>query len=114
MPALECFPADAFRRSSIACLSARGAWSGGTGHRRTYRRCAKRSRAVSAGSRENMLVLAGAQQGLDLLARCLIDPGDTVVVDRPGYLGAITRSAPPARGSSAGTSPVTISTSSKI
>jgi len=34
-------------------------------------------------------VLAGAQQGLDLLARCLIDPGDAVVVDRPGYLGAI-------------------------
>ena len=24
-----------------------------------------------------------------MLARCLIDPGDTVVVDRPGYLGAI-------------------------
>src|SRR5439155_1042110 len=31
----------------------------------------------------------GAQQGLDLLARCLIDPGDAVVLDRPGYLGAI-------------------------
>src|SRR5437868_10513410 len=41
------------------------------------------------GQPENVLVLAGAQQGLDLLARCLIDPGDTVVVDRPGYLGAI-------------------------
>jgi DNA-binding transcriptional MocR family regulator len=36
-----------------------------------------------------VLVLAGAQQGIDLLVRCLIDPGDTVVVDRPGYLGAI-------------------------
>jgi DNA-binding transcriptional MocR family regulator len=36
-----------------------------------------------------VLVLAGAQQGLDLLVRCLIDPGDTVIVDRPGYLGAI-------------------------
>ena len=34
-------------------------------------------------------MLAGAQQGLDLLARCLIDPGDAVVIDRPGYLGAI-------------------------
>ena len=34
-------------------------------------------------------MLAGAQQGLDLLARCLIDPGDAVIVDRPGYLGAI-------------------------
>ena len=36
-----------------------------------------------------MLVLGGAQQGLDLLARCLVDPGDAVIVDRPGYLGAI-------------------------
>ena len=34
-------------------------------------------------------MLAGAQQGLDLLARCLIDPGDAVIIDRPGYLGAI-------------------------
>jgi DNA-binding transcriptional MocR family regulator len=41
------------------------------------------------GQPQNVLVLAGAQQGLDLLARCLVDPGDTVIVDRPGYLGAI-------------------------
>ena len=33
--------------------------------------------------------VVGAQQGLDLLARCLIDPGDAVIMDRPGYLGAI-------------------------
>jgi DNA-binding transcriptional MocR family regulator len=26
---------------------------------------------------------------MDLLARCLIDPGDAVIMDRPGYLGAI-------------------------
>jgi DNA-binding transcriptional MocR family regulator len=38
---------------------------------------------------ESVLVLAGAQQGLDLLARCLVDPGDAVIIDRPGYLGAI-------------------------
>jgi 2-aminoadipate transaminase len=41
------------------------------------------------GRPDNILVLAGAQQGLDLLARCLIDPGDAVIVDRPGYLGAL-------------------------
>jgi 2-aminoadipate transaminase len=39
--------------------------------------------------RDSVLILSGAQQGLDLLARCLIDPGDAVVLDRPGYLGAI-------------------------
>jgi DNA-binding transcriptional MocR family regulator len=41
------------------------------------------------GEPEHILVLAGAQQGLDLLARCLIDPGDAVIIDRPGYLGAM-------------------------
>jgi 2-aminoadipate transaminase len=38
---------------------------------------------------DSVLILSGAQQGLDLLARCLIDPGDAVIIDRPGYLGAI-------------------------
>lgn len=38
---------------------------------------------------EQMLVVTGSQQGLDLIARCLLDPGDTVILDRPGYLGAV-------------------------
>ena len=33
--------------------------------------------------------MSGSQQGVDLVARCLIDPGDTILLDRPGYLGAI-------------------------
>ncbi len=50
----------------------------------------RRAIAVRAGVRpEQVLVVAGAQQGLDLVTRCLIDPGDAVVLDRPGYLGAI-------------------------
>jgi DNA-binding transcriptional MocR family regulator len=36
-----------------------------------------------------VLVVSGAQQGLDLVTRCLVDPGDAVVMDRPGYLGAV-------------------------
>ncbi|MGH2530716.1 MAG: PLP-dependent aminotransferase family protein [Thermomicrobiales bacterium] len=49
-------------------------------------------RAIAARHRvrpEQVLVVAGAQQGLDLIAHCLIDPGDVVILDRPGYLGAI-------------------------
>ncbi|HET7747642.1 MAG TPA: PLP-dependent aminotransferase family protein [Vicinamibacteria bacterium] len=30
----------------------------------------------------------GSQQGLDLLARVLLDPGDVVLVERPSYIGA--------------------------
>ena len=41
------------------------------------------------GDADHVLVISGAQQGLDLLTRCLVDRGDAVIVDRPGYLGAI-------------------------
>src|SRR5262245_54459756 len=36
-----------------------------------------------------VLVRTGSQQGLDLLARTLVDPGDPVVVEAPTYLGAL-------------------------
>ncbi|QBD74873.1 PLP-dependent aminotransferase family protein [Ktedonosporobacter rubrisoli] len=36
-----------------------------------------------------ILALSGSQQGIDLIARCLLDPGDSVLLDAPGYLGAI-------------------------
>ena len=38
---------------------------------------------------ERVLVTTGSQQGLDLLSRALLGPGDTVVVEAPGYLGAL-------------------------
>ncbi len=36
-----------------------------------------------------MLILSGSQQGLDLAARALVNPGDTVVVEEPSYFGAL-------------------------
>ena len=38
---------------------------------------------------DRLVVTTGSQQGLDLLARVLIDQGDTVVVGDPDYLGAL-------------------------
>lgn len=40
-------------------------------------------------SPRDVVVVAGSQQGLYLLARTLIDPGDLVAVESPTYLGAI-------------------------
>ncbi len=37
---------------------------------------------------EQVVVTTGAQAGLDLLARLLLDPGDTAWVEEPGYYGA--------------------------
>ena len=38
---------------------------------------------------DNILVTTGAQQGIELLARAFIDPGDFVLVENPTYLGAL-------------------------
>ena len=38
---------------------------------------------------EEILITNGSQQCLDLIGKILIDPGDRVVIERPGYLGAI-------------------------
>ena len=42
-----------------------------------------------ATTTDQMLVTTGSQQGLDLLARVLCDPGDVVLVELPAYTGAI-------------------------
>jgi len=37
----------------------------------------------------DVLVVSGSQQGLDLVARVFIDPGDVVIVEEPTYIGAL-------------------------
>ena len=88
-PAIDCFPTAAFQRAIDEVLKkdARAVWRHGPTEGQPILREAIAERfGVPA---ESVLVLAGAQQGLDLLARCLVDPGDAVIMDRPGYLGAI-------------------------
>ncbi|MBJ39051.1 MAG: GntR family transcriptional regulator [Gammaproteobacteria bacterium] len=46
-----------------------------------------RSRGVHCDVAQ-ILIVSGSQQGLDLSARVLLDPGDTVVTEDPQYLGA--------------------------
>lgn len=40
-------------------------------------------------SADDVLIVSGSQQGLDLLAKTLVDPGDRVLVETPTYLGAL-------------------------
>ena len=46
-------------------------------------------RGVAPGL-DRLLVTTGSQQGLDLVARVLLDPDDVVLVELPTYTGAIT------------------------
>jgi 2-aminoadipate transaminase len=47
------------------------------------------ARGVQSTS-DRLLITTGSQQGLDLVARVLLDPGDVVLVELPTYTGAIT------------------------
>lgn len=39
---------------------------------------------------EEVLLTNGSQQALDLIAKVIVDPGDVVVVEKPGYIGGIS------------------------
>ena len=61
------------------------------GHRPLLEQIAGILHARGIGSAlEDLLVTTGSQQGLDLVARVLLDPGDVVLVELPTYTGAIT------------------------
>jgi DNA-binding transcriptional MocR family regulator len=84
-PALECFPVEEYRRIEHFIVSRRSSDALGLGAlagQPALRQAIAREHAVRA---EQVLVVAGSQQGLDLLARSLVDPGDHVIVEKPGY-----------------------------
>lgn len=88
-PALELFPAAEFARLSGQILKNEPHAALGHGPVEGQPRL-RRVLAGRMGTRpDRILVVAGSQQGLDLLAKCLVDPGDAVIMDRPCYLGAI-------------------------
>ncbi|MFK7893789.1 MAG: PLP-dependent aminotransferase family protein [Granulosicoccus sp.] len=40
-------------------------------------------------TRENVLIVSGGMQGLDLMGKAMLDPGDLVAAQAPAYLGAL-------------------------
>ena len=38
---------------------------------------------------ENIMITSGSQQGLDLLGKTFLNEGDDIIIEEPGYLGAI-------------------------
>lgn len=46
-------------------------------------------RGIKWASTDGVLLTTGSQQGLDLIARVLVDPGDVVFVELPSYIGGL-------------------------
>ena len=94
LPAPATFPVEEMRRSLDRVLSSRGRealqYSTTEGFAPLREWIAQRIGTPQAPvSAEEVLIVSGSQQGLDLLAKVLVDPGDTVLVETPTYLGAL-------------------------
>jgi GntR family transcriptional regulator/MocR family aminotransferase len=91
VPALDAFPHVIWRRLLGRC------WRRSSYELLNYGSCRPLCEAIAAylGSgrgvhctAEQVMIVAGSQQGLDLAARVLLDPGDAAWIEDPGYPGA--------------------------
>ncbi|MEO6726216.1 MAG: PLP-dependent aminotransferase family protein [Blastocatellia bacterium] len=94
-PALEEFPMREWRRLLLRHCRAEKAdlldyatdSRGEPTLRRAIANYLARARAVSC-TPEQIIIVNGSQQAIDLITKVLIDRGDAVAVENPGYLGA--------------------------
>ena len=94
LPAPELFPVDEYRRAFEWVLEADGAqalqYGPSEGYLPLRRLLAERlSRFGMPCGPDDLLVTNGSQQALDLMGKLFLNPGDTVLVETPTYLGAL-------------------------
>ena len=94
LPAPEAFPVEELARAHAEVFAREGAaalqysTTEGFGPLRAWVAERMRRRGLSICV-EQVLITSGSQQGIDLVARVLLDPGDPVVVESPSYLAAL-------------------------
>jgi GntR family transcriptional regulator / MocR family aminotransferase len=93
-PAIDEFPLDIWRRLLLrhcrgekSGLLNHGATEGDPGLRAAIASYLGRSRATRC-SADQVIIVNGSQQAIDLVTKVLIDRGDRVALENPGYLGA--------------------------
>jgi GntR family transcriptional regulator/MocR family aminotransferase len=95
VPALDMFPWQTWSRLVANRARELGAESAGYGDSlgwRPLREAVARYVAVARGvacTTEQVLIVGGSQQGLDLVARVVTDAGDSAWMEDPGYHGAL-------------------------
>jgi DNA-binding transcriptional MocR family regulator len=88
-PALSCFPLAPFRRAMNKVMANDALTAMAIAPTEGQPRLRRAIAALDEVEGSHILIVAGAQEGIDLLARCLVEPGDRVIIDRPTYPGAI-------------------------
>ncbi len=95
LPAPELFPVERIREATDTILAERGTevlqYSTTEGMPELRKLIAKRlSTGTFQISPENILITSGSQQGVDMIARILLDERDRVIVENPTYVGMLT------------------------
>lgn len=88
IPAPDAVPAEELRALAAGLDAAAFQYTPTEGYPPLHDLLADSARA-ELGRDCGVLVTSGSQQALDLLGRALLDPGDLVAMEHPGYLGAI-------------------------
>jgi 2-aminoadipate transaminase len=94
LPAPDVFPVEKFQEACAAALANNGGLAlqyGATEGYQPLRELIARNmkRYGIIASAENVMITAGSQQALDLIAKLLINRGDRLLVEAPTYLGAL-------------------------
>jgi 2-aminoadipate transaminase len=94
-PAPDTFPWQDFQEIAHELLSGRDGSVLQYGPTRGYRPLLEAIAAIMASrgaptAPDRLLITTGSQQGLDLVARVLLDPHDVILVELPTYTGAIS------------------------
>lgn len=94
LPAPEVFPVEAFESACQRVLREHGAqalqYSTTEGFLPLREMIARHTRRYGIEvTADNILITSGSQQALDLIGKVFINPGDSILVEAPTYLGAI-------------------------
>jgi 2-aminoadipate transaminase len=94
LPAPEMFPLEEMKRIATEVIDKYGAnalqYSLSRGIVPLRELIAERATKRGTPSQvDNILITSGAQQGIELLARAFIEPGDYILTENPTYLGAL-------------------------
>ncbi|MFY0563839.1 PLP-dependent aminotransferase family protein [Archangium lansingense] len=94
LPAPELFPVEAIAQAHAEVFAEEGraalqySTTEGYGPLREWI-CAHLARQGQHATTDQVLITNGSQQGIDLVAKVMLDPGDVVVVENPSYLAAL-------------------------
>jgi 2-aminoadipate transaminase len=95
LPNRKLFPVDRLKEATCKVFETQGRdvlqYANSEGHigLREYISTRYKERANLNVPVDNILITNGSQQGLDLLGKTILNDGDEVVIEEPGYLGAI-------------------------